>query len=416
LFSLTLEKIMASLTTAKEGPRKGHHRVFYKATDGSRQILYLGAVAKKKAQDILRHVDDLERCTIDGSSPSEATSRWLAEIGDDMRAKLVKHGLARPRQAAPVVTIYALIERFKDRPKWRDKKPSTHLAYEHGFRHILAFFGSHRGVETVTETDAEDMLGYLLEPKPAGAGLAKASAYRMTDTASMLFRFARRSRLIAANPFDEVKRGVLASEHKAFIDAATATLVIDAMKDSQWRLLVALARWGGLRVPSEPKLLRWQDIDWERNRFTVHSPKTEHHHGGESRVVPIFPELRPYLVERFEQAYEGDVYVLPMMQTYESTAYRNQLDRTVRKLGLDRWPRIFHNLRSSRQTELRQQYPGYVGCAWLGNSERVADKHYHQVTESHFDCATHSATQHTPATPRIDPQPKGGCSHLRADS
>lgn len=393
---------MASLTTGKDGPRKGHHRVFYKAADGGRQILYLGAVAKKKAQDVLRHVDDLERCRIDGSSPTEATSRWLAEIGDDMRAKLVKHGLARPREVGTVVTIETLIDRFKDRPKWRDKKTSTHVSYEMGFRHILAFFGSHRGVETVTETDAEDLLGYLLEPKPAGAGLAKASAYRMTDTAAMLFRFARRARLIQANPFDDVKRGVLATDRRAFVDAATATLVIDAMKDGQWRLLVALARWGGLRVPSEPKLLRWQDIDWERNRFTVHSPKTEHHHGGASRVVPIFPELRPYLVERFEQAYDGDEFCLPMMQTYAGAAYRNQLERTIRKQGLEVWPRIFHSLRSSRQTELRQLYPSYVGCAWLGNSERVADKHYHQITEDHFKCATHFATQHTPARAGID--------------
>jgi hypothetical protein len=87
-------------------------------------------------------------------------------------------------------------------------------------------------VETVTETDAEDFVGYLLERKPAGAGLAKASAYRMADTASMLFRFARRARLVAANPFDEVKRGVIATDLKAFVDAATATLVIDAMKET----------------------------------------------------------------------------------------------------------------------------------------------------------------------------------------
>ena len=104
------------------------------------------------------------------------------------------------------------------------------------------------------------------------------------------------------------------------------------------------------------------------------------------------------------------------MQTYESAAYRNQLDRTVRKLGLYRWKRIFHSLRASRQTELRQQYPGYVGCAWLGNSERVADRHYHQVTESHFTSATHSATQHTPAQPGMEQKPSERCGSIRGDS
>ena len=35
-------------------------------------------------------------------------------------------------------------------------------------------------------------------------------------------------------------------------------------------------------------------IDWERNRITVSSPKTARHAGHESRVDPLFPELRPY--------------------------------------------------------------------------------------------------------------------------
>jgi len=39
--------------------------------------------------------------------------------------------------------------------------------------------------------------------------------------------------------------------------------------------------------------------------MVVRSPKTEHHEGGESRVVPIFPELRPYLEAVFDQAEPG---------------------------------------------------------------------------------------------------------------
>ena len=42
-------------------------------------------------------------------------------------------------------------------------------------------------------------------------------------------------------------------------------------------------------------MLTWADIDFKRGRMTVRSPKTEHHDGKESRTVPIFPELRPYL-------------------------------------------------------------------------------------------------------------------------
>src|SRR5690606_29543204 len=36
------------------------------------------------------------------------------------------------------------------------------------------------------------------------------------------------------------------------------------------------------------------------------------------------------------------------------------------------WPRVFQNLRSSRQTELAERYPMHVVCAWMGNTQAVA--------------------------------------------
>ena len=38
---------------------------------------------------------------------------------------------------------------------------------------------------------------------------------------------------------------------------------------------MVLARYGGLRCPSEVLSLRWQDVDWEMQRVTAPSPKTE---------------------------------------------------------------------------------------------------------------------------------------------
>lgn len=227
-------------------------------------------------------------------------------------------------------------------------------------------------------------------------------ANRVCGTASMLFRFARKARLIPANPFEEVERGSIATTRRAFVGAATATLVIDAMKDSQWRLLVALGRWAGLRVPSEPRLLRWGDIDWERNRFTVHSPKTRHHgEGHATRVLPIFPELRRYFDERWDDAEQsGDhgEFVLPMMKGLDDVAFGCQVRRTIIKLGLEVWPRTFHSMRSTRQTELAERFPSHVVCGWLGNSESVARKHYLQTTDAHFQQALQKPLQQVPET------------------
>ena len=39
-------------------------------------------------------------------------------------------------------------------------------------------------------------------------------------------------------------------------------------------------------------------------------------------------------------------------------------------------------------------FPSHVVTAWLGNSERIAEKHYLQVLDSHFDKAVSADCMH----------------------
>ena len=41
-------------------------------------------------------------------------------------------------------------------------------------------------------------------------------------------------------------------------------------------------------------------------------------------------------------------------------------------------------LRSTRKTELTENWPIHVVCAWIGNSRAVAPQHYLQITNDHF--------------------------------
>jgi len=56
----------------------------------------------------------------------------------------------------------------------------------------------------------------------------------------------------------------------------------------------------------------------------------------------------------------------------------------VERAGVKAWPKMFVNLRSSRRTELQEQYPDHVINAWLGHSGAVAAKHYLQTTDEHW--------------------------------
>ena len=142
-------------------------------------------------------------------------------------------------------------------------------------------------------------------------------------------------------------------------------------------MLFALSRFGGLRCPSEHLALTWPDVDWERDRFRVDSPKT-----GE-RWVPIFAELRPYLAEAFELAPEGAVHVIQRYRDMDKN-FRTRLARIIQRAGLKPWPKLFHNLRATRETELAAVHPLHVVCDWIGNSAAIAQKHYLQVTDSDF--------------------------------
>ena len=70
---------------------------------------------------------------------------------------------------------------------------------------------------------------------------------------------------------------------------------------------------------------------------------------------------------------------------------RTTFSRLVKRAGLEAWPRLFHNLRASRETELLEEFPVHVVAQWLGHDAKVCLKHYAQTTEDHFDRASGGA-------------------------
>ncbi len=208
--------------------------------------------------------------------------------------------------------------------------------------------------------------------------------------ARQIFRWAGRRGLAQTNPFAELKAGAQVNPARAvFVSRETIARVLDAAPDAEWRLLIALSRFGGLRVPSEALALRWSDVDWEHNRLTVRSPKTEHHEGKAERIIPLFPEIREPLLEVFEQSPVGGSDAV--IGRYREGANLNpHFRRIIRRAGVPVWPRTWHNLRASRQTELAATFPLHTVCAWIGNTKAVAMGHYLQVTDADWARATAS--------------------------
>lgn len=157
-------------------------------------------------------------------------------------------------------------------------------------------------------------------------------------------------------------------------------------------MLIALARWGGLRTPSEPLALKWTDVDFDRRRFIVRASKTEHHEAGGVRVVPMFPELAEHFQAAFDEAPVGAEHVITRYRD-PTVNLRTGLIRLIERAGLKPWPKPWQNLRASRATELADEYPSHICTAWLGHTEAVADEFYRTVTDEHFDRASAPAVR-----------------------
>jgi len=362
---------------------RGFRTIQFTAGDGKRRSIRLGKMSQATAEAVKVHVERLVAASITGHAVANDTAAWLAGLDTVMTGKLAAVGLIPRRGTA---TLAGFLDDYTQ--VRADVKPQTRVVWSQTIRCLKQFFGDDKPLRDVTPGDAAEWRAWL----GGGEKLADATVRRRTGMARQFFTHARRKGLISSNPFDGLPAAVRGNADKFhFVTRAAAQRVLDACPDAQWRLLFALARFAGLRCPSEHLALSWADVDWERGRFLVHAAKTEHHPGHGTRWVPIFPELLPHLRQVFEEAEPGVVHVLtnPTWRRRGRTLNaRKGLLSIIAKAGLEPWPKLFVNLRATRAVELRQAgFPDHVVNAWLGHTAGVAAEFYLRVTDADFERA-----------------------------
>ena len=350
--------------------------------DDTRKTIHLGKMTVRDAETTKAHVEEIASARFLGRAVEDDTLRWISKLDTKMRDKLVKAGLVAAVERKGAVLLGAFIKGYLENRN--DLKPRTVACMKQTQRNLVDFFGADRDMNTITAGQIEDFRQYLVKE-----GLAEATVNRGMSRVGQFFSKAFRDGNISKDPFDTAKlpsfrvRGNDDRFH--FVTREEVQKLIDAAPDAQWRLLIALARFGGLRCPSEPLALTWADVNWEHKRIRISSCKTERYAGKGQRWIPLYPELRPFLQQVFDEAKPGAVHVI-MRYRAKCTSLGDYIKRIAVRAGVDLWEKPWQNMRASRHCELiKEGLPSHVAAKWQGNSDKVANEHYLLDADSYYE-------------------------------
>lgn len=367
-------------------------RILFRDSAGKQQTLRLGECRKDDARTARTAVGHLVNARRLNGVPHPDAVRWLGGLDDVLYARVVAHGLCQPREGAAVVTLASLLDRFDAAAS---VKAGTRTTYLQALGMLRAHFGDSTPIDSITPAHADQWRKVIGEPVKVKDGngeehtkrLAPATVAKRVRVAKAVFRKAVKWGMLASSPFADLRAGSQSNPDRAhYVTPKSIRAILVACPDDQWRAIIALSRFAGLRCPSEVMALRWGDIVWDKGRMTVRSPKTAGHEGHAVRVVPIAPELCPILQDLFDAA---DVCVEAVVPRLRDPAInlRTQFERIIAKAGVKPWPRLFHNMRASCATDWVERFPAHVVAGWLGHSPLIAAQHYLQTRDAHFDLA-----------------------------
>jgi integrase len=376
---------MASIAREGDG-----FRIQWFSASGKRESIRTGKMSETNAEGIKRRIEGLLAARASGEPMPRSLAEWVAGLSDKAHAKLAARGLLESREARRAWTVGELLTRYFD--SIGHVKESTRTSYTNARRMLREHFGERRTLASIAALDAEGWVGALRKSK-----LAKATASKRIVIVKQIFARAVRWGMIPTNPFADIRAGAQHNDERTtFVSREVIERVLEACPNAEWRAIVALARFGGLRTPSETLALRWADVDWHAGKMRVRSPKSESTEGRGHRLVPLFPEIRGLLLEAYEEAADGAEFVVA---SYRGDAnLRTEFARILERANVPAWPRLFHALRGSRATELHAAYPAKDASAWMGHGVGVALRHYATARGETFAAAVATPTGAMPET------------------
>lgn len=364
---------------------------------GRRAKITCTGMTKKQAQQVLAHVEKIAVCQAAKIPMEQATAEWLGGLEGPIRKRLEELRLISPAKKVCEDTVVGYMSAYIR--KRTDIAQNTKRIYDRSLHFVTEHFGTEKKLVELTHGNAKDFDRWLRQSgrKNRTSGLAENTARKMVDKIKTVYNAAIDDEILTSNPFKGIATNVRSSpEKQQFVSADTVRKVIEHAPDAEFKAIIALARFGGLRTPSEFRHLKHGDFSMKTTppKFTIFCQKTASK-GKKTRDAPMFTELWPYL-EPLISSDPADEKAFVFSKKYRECTDANIFNtmvRTVKSAGVQVWPDLWRNLRASCESELIQKaYDIKDVCDWLGNTPAVVMGHY---LRSNPESMTRATTRET---------------------
>lgn len=358
---------MASLQKITKGWQTGYRlRV---CTGGKRLSVWLGTIRDREAMAVKLHVEAIIASQRMQTPLPAETARWLKDLPAELRLRLRDVlGAAKSVDEAVEAYVSEMETQLKDATLRTQADTLEQFAADFGSQQLRSLTGA-----------AIDQ--WLRERNVAESTIGKHAKHLRTWLKWCLAKHYCDADLTIATA------ATIGVGHKEFVPLDEFQRVIDFfVHDPEMQCVLALSRWSGLRMPSEAVTLRRSAIDFENNRLKIDdSKRTKRRSRGPPKVreLPLFTGLVPYIEPMMRLPRGPHDYLLPTLGGSDAartgSLLRNRVYRALDKLGIPRWPKVFHSPRATRETELMEVVGPKAASEWIGNSAAVAVRNYELV-------------------------------------
>ena len=159
-----------------------------------------------------------------------------------------------------------------------ESSPRSRQNHRLAWTRFFSFFKEQESIADLTQNRMLQWKEFLLQ------SLSPSTAAATVRRMKTVFRFAVMKGWIADNPLQDIsiKYSPTRKDRRFFTRDEYLTL-LEHCPNQEWRVILALARYAGLRCPSEVMQLRWRDINWKAKGINIYRIITARNYGSAGR-------------------------------------------------------------------------------------------------------------------------------------